>query len=83
MRELALSYGVDAHYMTPSTSTDEFQKIAVKKVKKLGKLKCKDRVLTIAGSFGLAAEPSFLNITTVENAARIGDTPYSTAEDLH
>lgn len=67
MRQLALSYGVDAVYMEPRTTRDHFLTDAISMMEEQGKLKPDDMVLVIGGSFGPRDGASFMEISQVKN----------------
>lgn len=67
MRELALSYGVEAVYMEPRTSRDHFLTDAIGVMLERRKIASEDMVLIIGGSFGPSNGASFMEISKVKN----------------
>jgi len=67
MRELALSYGVVAHYMEAKSTSHEFLKEALKILVSNKIFIDEDLVVVIAGNFGHANSATFIEISTVEN----------------
>ena len=67
MRELALSYGVVAHYMEAKPTSHEFLKEALKILVSNKIFIDDDLVVVIAGNFGHANSATFIEISTVEN----------------
>ncbi|MDI3526717.1 MAG: pyruvate kinase [Tenuifilum sp.] len=67
MRELALSYGVEAVYMEPRTSRDHFLTDAISTMLERRKIASEDMVLVIGGSFGPSNGASFMEISKVKN----------------
>lgn len=67
MRELALSYGVEAVFMEPKTSRDHFLTDAIETMLQLRKIASEDMVLIIGGSFGPSNGASFMEISKVKN----------------
>jgi len=67
MRELALSYGVEAVYMEPRTSRDHFLTDAIGTMLERRKIASEDMVLIIGGSFGPSNGASFMEISKVKN----------------
>lgn len=67
VRELALSYGVQAEFIKQMKNSDEFilESLNLLVDKKL--LKSSDMVVILAGNFGPSNGPSFIEISTVEN----------------
>jgi len=70
MRLLALSYGVYPDFMKPRKTTDAFLSFALSPLLKSKRLRKKDRVLILAGSFGPSAGASYIEISTVKNLLR-------------
>ncbi len=66
-RELALSYGISAHYIDPVKSSEEFVQKALDKLSDRSILEKCDRVIILAGNFGPAHGASFIEIATVKN----------------
>jgi len=67
MRELALSYGVEAVYMEPRSSRDHFLTDAIGTMLERRKIASEDMVLIIGGSFGPSNGASFMEISKVKN----------------
>lgn len=67
MRELSLSYGVEAVYMEPRTSRDHFLTDAIGVMLERRKIASEDMVLIIGGSFGPSNGASFMEISKVKN----------------
>jgi pyruvate kinase len=67
MRELALSYGVYANYSEIYSTTEAFLCDALNSLKKNYKVNKKDRIVLLAGNFGLSHGPSFIEISTAHN----------------
>lgn len=67
VRELALSYGVNANYMKPTETSHEFDQIAVNSLLKEGAVEKDDLLVIIAGNFGHNTGASYIEIGTVEN----------------
>lgn len=67
MRELALSYGVIAHYMKAKPTSHEFLKEALEIFVSNKTFVNSDLVVVIAGNFGHANSATFIEISTVEN----------------
>jgi pyruvate kinase len=67
VRELALSYGIKAHYMEPRDTSHEFVQQAVCSLKKEGVVKDKSLVVVAAGNFGRSTGVSYIEIGTVAN----------------
>ena len=67
VRELALSYGVNAHYMEPSETSHEFVQQAVNSLVSEGVVKDNSLVVVIAGNFGHSTGASYVEIGTVKN----------------
>lgn len=75
MRELALSYGVEPHYMElEDTSHELFIYNALDSLISSGIITEKDLVVVLAGNFGPGPGASYIEITTAENL-RSGDIP--------
>ena len=75
MRELALSYGVDAHYMElKDTSHEFFIDNAIETLTSNGIIAEKDLVVVLAGNFGPGPGASYIEITSAENL-RSDDLP--------
>lgn len=68
MRELALSYGVEPHYMElEDTSHELFIYNALDSLISSGIITEKDLVVVLAGNFGPGPGASYIEITTAEN----------------
>ncbi|HDP75429.1 MAG TPA: pyruvate kinase [Bacteroidales bacterium] len=67
MRELALSYGVEAVFMEPRTTRDHFLTDAIETMLQRRKIASEDMVLIIGGSFGPSNGASFMEISKVKN----------------
>ena len=67
MRELALSYGVIAHYMKPKSTSHDFLKEALEVFVSNKTFINSDLVVVIAGNYGHANSATFIEISTVEN----------------
>ena len=67
MRELALSYGVNANFTKINTSTEAFLCDALKDLKSSFKVKNTDRIVVLAGNFGPSHGPSFIEVSTAGN----------------
>lgn len=65
MRELALSYGIEAHYGEPALTHDKFTYKMLIKLEKEGKVSTNDLVIVIGGNFGAAKGASFIEISKV------------------
>ncbi len=65
VRELALSYGVNANYMETSETSHEFVQKATNSLIKEGVVKNKSLLVVIAGNFGHSTGASFVEIGTV------------------
>ncbi|MGD9977764.1 MAG: pyruvate kinase [Bacteroidales bacterium] len=67
MRQLALSFGVEAVYMEPRTSRDHFLTDAIGLMLEHRKIASEDVVLIIGGSFGPSNGATFMEISKVKN----------------
>lgn len=65
MRELALSYGVEAEYGEPLIAHDRFTVQLLSGLEKSGTLQRTDMVIVIGGSFGAARGASYMEISKV------------------
>ncbi len=65
MRELSLSYGIDAGYGEPSSNHERFTSHMLTRLEAAGKVKYDDLVVVIGGSFGAAKGASFMEISKV------------------
>ncbi|MGZ2370494.1 pyruvate kinase [Ancylomarina sp. YFZ004] len=63
MRELALSYGVEADYKTLLASRDEFVKEALLTLMEKGYFTSEDSVIILGGSFGPSKGVSFMEVS--------------------
>ncbi len=70
MRELSLSFGVHAGYMTPDLSTHEFLNAAVSRLLEEKLITEDDLVTVLAGNFGSEAGASYVEISTAKNLLR-------------
>jgi len=66
-RQLALSYGVQAYTIDISTSRDCFLQNTVEFLVKEKIIALKDKVVVVAGSFGVSNGASFMEISTAQN----------------
>ena len=67
VRELALSYGVNAHYMDASETSHEFVTKAVNSLLSEGAVTDTSLLVVIAGNFGRSHGASYVEIGTVAN----------------
>jgi pyruvate kinase len=67
MRQLALTYGVEAFMIEMDNSRDNFLRRTIKFLIKRGTLTYTDNVVVIGGSFGMANGASFMEISTAQN----------------
>lgn len=67
VRELALSYGVNAHYMDSSETSHEFVQKAVNSLLRKGAVTDTSLIVVIAGNFGRSHGASYVEIGTVAN----------------
>ncbi|BDC98207.1 pyruvate kinase [Persicobacter psychrovividus] len=67
MRELSLTYGVRATYLSKGDDKNAFIKESVKTLKDNGAVEATDRLVIVGGNFGEAAGASTLDIATLEN----------------
>ena len=67
MRELALSYGVNAHYMDPLSSHESFLKIAMQTLLDKHKVNEEDRIIVLGGNFGPSYGASFIEVGLVKD----------------
>ncbi len=65
MRELALSYGVEANYKELLASRDEFVKESMLTLMDKGYFKSEDSVIILGGSFGPSKGVSFMEVSNV------------------
>ena len=66
MRELALSYGVYSYFVSPAPSKDDFVKESAQTLLDEKMVSTSDMIGVLAGSFGVQAGASFIEISTVE-----------------
>jgi len=71
MREMALSYGLEAFYLEPAKSNDEYKRSVVNHLLKAKKINLDDRVVLIGGSFGPRKGATFLEIGLVKDLIHI------------
>ena len=71
MRELTLSYGVVTNYTHMENTTEAFLFDALNELQKKHNLKKTDRVVVLAGNFGLSHGPSFIEVSTAENLRKV------------
>lgn len=67
MRQLALSYGVEAEYMKPRTTREHFLTDSISSLMESGRIQPDDMVLVIGGSFGPGNGATFMEISQVKN----------------
>lgn len=67
MRQLALSYGIEAYLIKRQNSRDGFMDEAIQMIAKKGYLSPDDLVVVLGGSFGPANGASFIEIAQVKN----------------
>lgn len=67
MRELALSFGVYSYFMSPTPSKDDFVKEAAQTLLNDKRVNKDDMIGVLAGSFGVQAGASFIEVGTVKN----------------
>jgi len=67
MRQLALSYGVEAEYMKPRTTREHFLTDSISSLMERGRIQPDDMVLVIGGSFGPGNGATFMEISHVKN----------------
>ena len=67
MRQLALTYGVEAYMMEMDKSRDKFLVRTIEFLIKQKILTTEDKVVVIGGSFGTANGASFMEISTAQN----------------
>ena len=73
MRHLALSYGVQAFYMEPRFTKDEFVREAMKTLLEQKKVEVDDLVLVVGGSFGHSNGATFMEISKVSSMLHFGE----------
>lgn len=69
VRELALTFGVYPHYLSPS-ATKGFIKESLSDLLEKGCMSTEDRVVVVGGNFGKTHGASFIEISSVENLLR-------------
>jgi len=67
VRELALSFGVHANYMTPDLSSHEFLRAALTQLLKKKHFGEEDMITVLAGNFGSDAGASYVEISSAKN----------------
>ncbi|MDR0955082.1 MAG: pyruvate kinase [Rikenellaceae bacterium] len=67
MRILALSYGIEAEYREPIGYLNDFPLNLMSDLKAEKKIKDRDMVVVVGGSFGVAKGASYMEIGTVKN----------------
>lgn len=67
MRELALTYGVQSHFIKLLSTSDAFICKSLQKLQEKSLLKNSDLVIILAGNFGPTNGTSFIEISSVEN----------------
>ncbi len=67
MRQLALSFGINADYMEQLNTRDSFLSESISVIEKKGRVKADDMVMVIGGSFGPTNGASFMEISEVKN----------------
>lgn len=70
MRELALSFGVFAHYLESDTH-NEFIRTSLKYLLEKGEITNDDRVVVIGGNYGINHGASFIEISEVDNLVQM------------
>lgn len=65
MRELALSYGIEAQYGEPSIVHDKFTYKMLVGLEKEGKVSTSDMIVVLGGNFGAVSGASFIEISKV------------------
>ncbi len=70
MRELALSYGVRAYYISQRNSTDEFYQILTTILLEEGEIDKEDLIVVVAGNFGPGNGASFIEISNIESLSK-------------
>lgn len=75
MRQLALSFGIDAFYMEPRATRDHFLSDAVELMLEKQKVASDDLILIIGGSFGPSNGATFMEISKVKDLIAKGDSP--------
>lgn len=73
VRELALSYGVQAHYMEPLKTSHDFIQMTVRSLLNCKTLKYDDKVVVLAGNFGTSKGASYVEIGTVRDLLNIDE----------
>lgn len=67
MRELSISYGIEADYMKPRKTADQFIKESMKSLLLKRRVKPDDLIVILAGSFGPSYGASFIEISKARN----------------
>jgi len=67
MRQLALSYGVEAFMIPKDPSRDRFLKTTIEFLIEQKKIMLEDMVVVVGGSFGSANGASFIELSSVQN----------------
>ena len=67
MRILALSYGIEAEYRAPVGYLNDFPLNLMTDLKNAKKVRDRDMVVVVGGSFGVAKGASYLEIGTIKN----------------
>jgi pyruvate kinase len=67
MRILALSYGIEAEYREPRGYLNDFPLNLITDLKNEEKIRDKDLIVVVGGSFGVVKGASYLEIGTVKN----------------
>lgn len=70
MRELALSYGIEAKFMEPLKDTDRFIENSTQMLVNDGSIKEDDRVIVLAGSFGESRGANFIQVIEVSDVLK-------------
>ena len=65
MRELALSYGIEADYFEPQKNKDKLVRRALKDLREDGQLQDDDTIVYVGGSFGAGGGSTFMEIEKV------------------
>lgn len=62
MRELALSYGVVAHYQKPLKTHEKFIRYAIERLLEVGAVHEDERIIALGGNFGASYGASFIEV---------------------
>ena len=73
MRQLALSYGVEAYMIPKDPSRDRFLKTTIEFLIEQKKIMLEDMVVVVGGSFGSANGASFIELSSVQNLIDYAD----------